>query len=497
MTGNTRRWIEVGLLGLAAICFVLLARCHWQQIGDDAFIAFRYADHVVAGLGPVWNAGERVEGFSSPLWLGLLVAGRALGADLPAWAGAFGIAFAGLSLLAAHRLALALSSNRIAAAAACLATALVYPLYYWASAGLETTLFTLLVTAAAWSMVTASTSTWPWALVAAFLGLARPEGPFLVVALTVLAGLVHGGKALRPRRLLLALGPTLAWLVFRRLYFGAWLPNTYDAKATGDFARRLSAGLLYAPWAIVALAAASVVVAFAWGKRRATLAALALPGCALTMVLVAGGDWMWHGRMLLPVLPGLLALCAAGIAVVPASRRPALVLACALAWSGFLPSPTVLALALSGQHLPATEYQEGTMVPAALEAANFIAENYPAEALIAVNHAGALPYSLPNPCLDMTGLGDRHIARDVAGGLHHKFDAAYVLGRKPRLFVLNSRVRPGTRGIWYHAGYWIGETALVTHPDFQARYRAVPIYWEWKWSHGMGGFILLYERIGD
>jgi len=44
---------------------------------DDAFITFRYADHLASGLGPVYNLGERVFGSSSPLyvaWLALLKA---------------------------------------------------------------------------------------------------------------------------------------------------------------------------------------------------------------------------------------------------------------------------------------------------------------------------------------------------------------------------------------------------------------------------------------
>ncbi len=31
---------------------------------DDAFISFRYADHLARGEGLVWNPGERVEGYS-------------------------------------------------------------------------------------------------------------------------------------------------------------------------------------------------------------------------------------------------------------------------------------------------------------------------------------------------------------------------------------------------------------------------------------------------
>ncbi len=46
----------------------LLFRYFWLM--DDAFVYFRYADNlIVRGLGLVYNAGEYVEGFSSPLWM--------------------------------------------------------------------------------------------------------------------------------------------------------------------------------------------------------------------------------------------------------------------------------------------------------------------------------------------------------------------------------------------------------------------------------------------
>jgi hypothetical protein len=156
----------------------------------------------------------------------------------------------------------------------------------------------------------------------------------------------------------------------------------------------------------------------------------------------------------------------------------------------------VLFGASTGGRLAPAAYQEGTLVAANLAAADYIADHYAAEELIAVNHAGALPYALPNPALDMTGLCDRHIAREIAGGLHRKFDADYVLARRPRVIVLNSRTRPGSAGIWYHAGYWIGETALVAQPEFAARYRPVPQFWPWQWQTAVGGgYVLLYERV--
>ena len=490
---NLDRLAEQVLLGLAGLCFVVLTRYHWQQICDDAFITFRYVNNLAAGVGPVWNRGEHVEGYSSPLWLGILVVGRMVGAALPAFAGALGIACAALCLVFVHRLVFDLVQSRVAAAAACAAASLVYPLYFWAPSGLETTLFAALVIFAAWSLIVPSG--WRWSLAVALLGVARPEGPFLVCALVVLTRLAHGRGAVRPGFLALGLAPALAWFLFRRGYYGDWLPNTYYAKATGPLLWRVESGILYASWALGLFLATALAVWLAGIADRKVRCALAFLSLVLAAVVVAGGDWMWHGRMLLPVVPALVALAAAGIARAPRSRRLVLALACALAGSGFLTGVTLLADAFAGRRLPQTAYQEGTMVRAELAVAQFVAGRYPADALVAVNHAGALPYALPNPALDMTGLVDRHIARKVAGGLHQKFDAAYVLSRKPRVVVLNTRTRPGTVDEWYHPGYWLGETALVAQPEFAAAYRPVEIFWEWHWQPVADNFIVLFERI--
>lgn len=69
---------------------MLLARYFSPHRTDDAYIFFRYAANLLGGAGPVWNPGEPpVEGYSSPLWLGLLAGagglGRLVGGDLAAW----------------------------------------------------------------------------------------------------------------------------------------------------------------------------------------------------------------------------------------------------------------------------------------------------------------------------------------------------------------------------------------------------------------------------
>ena len=41
-------------------------RAYWL---DDAYITFRYSQHFAQGMGAVYNIGERVEGYTSFLWM--------------------------------------------------------------------------------------------------------------------------------------------------------------------------------------------------------------------------------------------------------------------------------------------------------------------------------------------------------------------------------------------------------------------------------------------
>ena len=48
-------------------------------LADDSFVSFRYAWNLVHGHGLVYNAGERVEGYSNLLWTLLMAGGLTLG----------------------------------------------------------------------------------------------------------------------------------------------------------------------------------------------------------------------------------------------------------------------------------------------------------------------------------------------------------------------------------------------------------------------------------
>ena len=78
---GARRFV-VPLVAVCAIAIVGLAYLFRVGLIDDTYIFLRYARNLADGNGPVFNVGERVEGFSSPLWTILLGLAGFLGADL-------------------------------------------------------------------------------------------------------------------------------------------------------------------------------------------------------------------------------------------------------------------------------------------------------------------------------------------------------------------------------------------------------------------------------
>lgn len=525
-------WI---ITAIAAVLYVALAHFFCLQTGDDSFIFYRIVENLIAGHGPVFNAGERVEAYSSPAWLGVLAMARLGGADLVLFSRWAGIALVAWGVWTSRELARRLGASDVGAALVLLACALTGSVHYWAPAGLEVSLYMCLLPLVALAIVDGRT--WRWAAATAVLGLVRPEGLGMLVASTVALAIANGRRALKPAPVAAAIVPAVAYFAFRLSYFGAPFPNTYYAKATGPLLQRVGRGSEYAMWLLCGLGVIVILLARSWRKTRITpvlraqLAVLALVSALLVVVLAGGGDWMWGHRLSLPAFPPTFAVLAS--LVLPASVErlgPRLAAGLALvvaminddlpwrdrlleaSYFGTNHTDTMLAepgkafsyrylrmfevigSALVGGTMDHTERIEGTMTDAARDVGAWLREHDPERAAIAVNHAGAVPYYAGLPSIDMVGLADKHIAREVHGGLHMKFDPDYVLGREPKFIVLNARTEPGTDGVWYHEGYWEGETALVRHPVFQTKYRAVPKYWRWDYSNRTGNFILVYER---
>ena len=276
---------------------------------DDAMISMTYARNLVEGHGLRWaREGAPVEGFTTPLWTFLMVPINALG--LPLADRSLPVQALSLLLLALNLVVVKRLSERFFSAAgsgawlpAVLLTAFYYPLDYWALLGMETGLQALLTTLGVlltYGIVAGRGSRIPaLGLVLAAAYLTRMDMALLLVAVVGFL-LVHGGFRREDRaRWLLAAGvvaaAVLGYQLFRVLYFGAPLPNTYYLKLTGiplevrllrglatyaDFFRRHS--LVILP---VLLGAAPL-----WRKRREVQLPLVLFGLYSVYSVWVGGD---------------------------------------------------------------------------------------------------------------------------------------------------------------------------------------------------------------
>jgi hypothetical protein len=214
---------------------------------EDSAISFAYAKNLVEGHGLVpFVGGERVEGFSNPLWTFVIAAFYAVG--VPVWSASKLLG----GLLGAATLWIVMELVRRAAPsdgpwfrrARWIVPFLLAgspQFVIWNASGLESSLFTFLLMLGLLLVVRESESDRPRplsAVVFLLLALTRPEGIMYGVV-----GFVGRACADIPRRRIGALAAWVALLALPWIAFNAWrwwyfawpFPNTYYAKlGSGD-----------------------------------------------------------------------------------------------------------------------------------------------------------------------------------------------------------------------------------------------------------------------
>ncbi|HTM57231.1 MAG TPA: hypothetical protein VL123_02325 [Candidatus Udaeobacter sp.] len=267
-------------LALAAAIGLALALM-WPLRGyltDDTFIHLQYARHLALGHGLVFNSGERVYGCTSPLWATLIADGMALHLDGLKVARALG----GMATLASIGLFLQLLRRTLLTpvlrAAATVAWASNAWMLRWSLSGMETPLAVALILAGfvaftegqQWGSRPVRTGAL-WALAA----LTRPEAVLLLVLWGVFLVVDTENRAGLRRLVFGAMPPIViygSWLLFARVYFGTFWPETLEAKAAGGEGLAYHAANLWRQIRIVGATdgalAALLIVALLFGGRR-------------------------------------------------------------------------------------------------------------------------------------------------------------------------------------------------------------------------------------
>jgi arabinofuranosyltransferase len=350
-----RRSLQKVVLGVPILAFVAAGFTH-RWIADDGFIYLRVVREITAGHGPVFNAGQRVEAYTSPLWLFMLWISDVLTPIPLEWiAVTLGLvcSLAGLAFAVAAASEL---SRRPAAAArstqssgardapgafvmpfGILVFVAVLPAWVFETSGLETGLCFAWIGACLAILVRWASCdrrrVRPYEAVILGLGwLVRPELVLLsalFVAVTVFAQWDQDRARDRVQHVATMVALPLAYEVFRMGYYGSLVANTAIAKEGGevrwhrgwiyflDFARPY---WLWLPAALlVAFGYVPLLASFWRGSRRASLVVgTFLVGAVVEAlyVVAVGGDYM-HARLL---LPALFTFCAP-VAVISMTRR--------------------------------------------------------------------------------------------------------------------------------------------------------------------------------
>ena len=367
--GDRRVWL---LTGAIALLFAV-GGAYWIGAGgnDDTHITYWAADAL--GRGSIVNYnGEAVEQSSSltvVVVLGLL--GKLLPVSTPDLGWVMSLLFGALAIVQAHRLANRLVPGSGPAAAAL--TASSWCLFYWSTSGMETAM----AAAAAPTLIMAleratrqpSDRNLGWlALVALAFAALRPEnGHVLGCVLVVL--LAQRWRAARAetlaagtfRPVVVALIVLLGLIALRRLAFGLPLPHPALAKIGGFDAaaglRYLRDSLLETNPLLIATTVIGLLVAARslWRARSEDLqlqltAAMAL--AQLSFVIMSGGDWMLHGRLLVPAIAVLAALAAPAVWSLARRQRHAASAALVLMAAGGAMTIAVRLDRDSKQHIP-------------------------------------------------------------------------------------------------------------------------------------------------
>ena len=327
------------LFYLGAVWFFANGLRVWRTYRiDDAFITFRYAENIAAGHGIVWNiGGERVEGYSSPLLVAILVVVALLHVDPLLFTKLLGVGVSAIviPLVIVHfvrRLDWPRDSSiRFLALLLPGLWLLMHPTLIHAISGMETSLVLLIYSG--WAILVDRVATsgeagqlsWRTGVLLGASGflvsMARSEsGAIVVLALACLFVFKSTRQAALWSGVLLLglLGLYLAW---KWSYFGYMLPNPYYRKvATAGAAGFAGLPLImrfirYIDWLLIVVAAGYVVRFASRGLRLRTTETF----CGLSFVFYCvffarvepvmnyGHRFTWHAMPFLLIL-GVYAL---------------------------------------------------------------------------------------------------------------------------------------------------------------------------------------------
>ncbi|MFN2377867.1 MAG: hypothetical protein ABR538_15130 [Candidatus Binatia bacterium] len=292
-----------------ALCslFLFFSFVSLDIIYEDAFIYFRLVEQFAAGYGYVFNQlGARVEYCSSVSWPLLLYLGKLLTSwPLVTVAKLLGIALALINLHLLFRLSTLLLAGAATRHLPVLLTVTYVPFVLWSQMGLETALYSVLLTALCISLLEKESQRFfPWMAVA--LILTRSEGLFFVGGLlALLAVCCPQRRPMLPRALVCTSLCVVLLTGFRFFYFHDLLPTPFYNKigSTRFTLQQLHQQFLWSGiYLLLLLVLPALVNRHFWGTAQRCLAAVVALSLFWFAYAPDYGPFFRHATYAMPLL---------------------------------------------------------------------------------------------------------------------------------------------------------------------------------------------------
>ncbi len=405
-------------------------------LDDDMMISMRYARNLAEGNGLVWNPGERVEGYTNFLWT-VVMAGVHLiphtDATVALYVKAVNLALQGATLFLAARFVRLFAPRSFVVTPLLLALSITCgDLLHWSTWGFEVGLMGFLNLWFFYRVVQRRYDVVTFAILA-LLPLVRGDGIYVFAGNAAVAFVLAKGSRQVLVSLALAAIPAVLHFVFRRAYYGDWLPNTYYLKVYG-LENTLERGTTYArnfllAFAVVLAVGAMTAVALMRTDRRGVVFFGAVVP-TLGWVSIVGGDMFGGFRFFAHVLPIVFVFAVIGVETLTRGVSGQVAVG-AMLFFVYVPllKPLNRLVVLDTNGDP---YEQ-------IQTAMVIKKNARPDSSVAVFAAGIVPYFTRLRAIDLLGKSDTHIARlkpfPGSGIGHGKIDPVYSVAKAPDLVV--------------------------------------------------------------
>ena len=497
------QWILTGILiAYAAYAAIFIFQSSFIVDGkryfvlfDDAMISMQYAKNFAQGLGLVWNAGgPRVEGYSNPLWVLIMAVFHLF--PIPQAMMSLAVQVLSGLLLVGNLILVKKLADEVTAQGdlvglvAVVLTAFYYPISNWGLLGNEVALLIPCITGAVWLAISSLRREQVSSGLYVLLGISQLIRVDAVIPAAVIwLYLALLDKRNRRRHLLLGGiligGVLLVSSIFRLLYYGDLLPNTYYLKMTGyPILARVARGLyvmLQFVWHFNWVLLLFPFVVFILDRERYKgLLVVVFLAQILYSVYVGGDGWEERGgsnRFVTVAMPLFFVVFSAALdrlrrgvltGLGGLADRPSVTKASAIALGAFacvsLLNFNVLIYPSDLKYLflqTRSVFIGGNVRNVRI--ANYLQTVTGDQARIAVVAAGGIPYFADRYSIDLLGKNDSQVAREPAGAPqgytwtdyrpgHMKWDYAYSIGQlKPDIVVetlrgTSSQAEPWLRG---------------------------------------------------